>query len=41
MFVGMSIFAGVVAYELHKRKSHGLAIVFDVCAVALIVISWR
>ena len=41
MLVGASIFAGVIAYELHKRKSHGLAIVFDICAVALIIFSWR
>ena len=41
MLIVMSIFAGVVAYELHKRKSHALAIGFDISAVALIIFSWR
>jgi hypothetical protein len=41
MAIAASILSGVIAYELHKRESHGTAIIFDAFAILLIIISWR
>ena len=41
MAIGLSIIFGVFAYEFHKRKQHGVAIVFDILAVLFIILSWR
>lgn len=41
MALGLSILFGVLAYENHKRKRHGIAIFFDACSVLFIVISLR
>jgi hypothetical protein len=38
MAVSLSIVAGVIAYEFHKRKKHSVGIVFDITAVLFI---WR
>lgn len=36
----VSIVAGVLAYEMHKRKNHAIGIIFDILAVLFIALSW-